>query len=107
MGIHKVLYLPNSPKLLLGWDLLEQLEAELKFESGRIEFTVKEDQLIKVLSLALINTPIGTEILVEVQNQVYPGVWAAEVLGQAKLTSPIQIRLKLGAQPIQVKQYPL
>ena len=43
MGIHKLLYLPESPKSLLGRDLLEQLEAQIIFEKGKIELRVKDD----------------------------------------------------------------
>ena len=98
--------MPNSSKPLLGQDLLEQLEAEIKFE-GKLEFKVKEDQLIVVLSLALITTPAGTRIPDEVSDQVYPGVWAVETPGRAKNTAPIAIRIKLGAQLVRIKQYPL
>lgn len=41
MGIHKFLYMPGSPKSLLGRDLLEQLEAEITFKEGRMELKVK------------------------------------------------------------------
>ncbi|XP_077644843.1 uncharacterized protein LOC144247577 [Lonchura striata] len=40
-------------------------------------------------------------------DQVFPEVWASDVPGKAKNTSPIQIRLKEGKQPVRVKQYPL
>jgi len=31
VGIHKFLYMPGSPKPLLGHDILEQLNVEIKF----------------------------------------------------------------------------
>ena len=107
MGIHKFLYLPGSPKSLLGRDLLEQLEAEIVFESGKMELKIKEDQLINILSLALIQTEPKFEVPPEIVNQVYPGVWASEVPGKAKNAAPIVIKLKPGAEPVKMKQYPL
>lgn len=107
VGIHKFLYVPKSLKPLLGRDLLEQLGAEIKFESGKMEFRVNEDQLIEVLSLALITTPTGTGVPGEISNQVYPGVWATEAPGQAKTALPIKVKTKLGTQLIRIKQYPL
>ena len=52
-GIHKLLYTPGSLLLLLGRDLLEQQDAEIKFNRGKSELGLKEDQLIEILSLAL------------------------------------------------------
>lgn len=72
------LYMPNSPRPLLGWDLLEQLKAEIRFEKGKVELRVENDQLRKILSLALTNIPVALGIPEEVQNQVYLGVWASE-----------------------------
>ncbi|KAM4643374.1 LOW QUALITY PROTEIN: uncharacterized protein AAGF69_015585 [Amazona ochrocephala] len=90
-----------------GRDLLEQLEAEIKFEKGNIELRVGGDQLVEVLSLALINTPIDAGIPEEIQNQVNPGVWASEIPGKAKNAPPIMIKLRPGARPVRIKQYPL
>jgi len=87
------LYMPNSSKPLLGQDLLEQLEAEIKFE-GKLEFKVKEDHLIVVHTLALITTPAGTRIPDEVSDQVYPGVGVVETPGRAKNAAPIAFRIK-------------
>lgn len=80
VGIHKFLYMPNSPKPLLGQDFPERLEAEIKFRKGKLEFEVKDNQLIEVLSLALVTTPARTGIPDEVSYQVYPGVWVVENL---------------------------
>lgn len=107
IGIHKFLYLPGSPKSLLGRDLLEQLEAEIVFEKGKMELKIKEDQLINILSLALIQTEPKFEVPPEIVDQVYPGVWASEVPGKAKNAAPIVIKLKPGAEPVKIKQYPL
>lgn len=72
-----------------------------------MELRIGEEQLINVLSLALIQTDPKSEIPLEIINQVYPGVWATEVSGRAKNVTPIIIKLKPGEKPIKVKQYPL
>lgn len=107
IGIHRFLYLPNSPKPLLGRDLLEQLEARIVFRKGQIEFQVQEQQLTEVLSLALLQTECHSKIPSEILDSVYPGVWASEAPGKAKSASPVVIKLKSGAQPVRIKQYPL
>ncbi|XP_010174935.2 uncharacterized protein LOC104531672, partial [Antrostomus carolinensis] len=101
------LYLPNSPKPLLGRDLLEQLGANIIFEKGKIKFQIKEKQLIEILSLALLQTQSELEIPPEITDQVYPGVWATEVPGRAKNAVPIVIKLKSESKPVKIKQYPL
>lgn len=75
VGIHRFLYMPNSPKSLLGRDLLGQLDAEIKFEAGEVRFRVKDESIIELLSLALITTLVGTRIPEEIRDQVYPGIW--------------------------------
>ncbi|XP_069724114.1 protein NYNRIN-like [Phaenicophaeus curvirostris] len=107
IGIHRFLYLPNSPKPLLGRDLLEQLEAKIVFQKGKVKFQVQEQQLVEVLSLALLQTQHHLEIPTEVLDSVYPGIWASEVPGRAKNASPIIIKLKSEARPVRIKQYPL
>jgi len=72
--------MPNSPKPLLVQDFPERLEAEIKFRKGKLEFKVKDNQLIEVLSLAFVTTPARTGIPDEVSDQVYPGVWVVENL---------------------------
>jgi len=59
------------------------------------------------LNIGLINTPAGSGVPEEVQNQVYPGVWATEAPGKAKNASPIIVKLKQGTQPVRIRQYPL
>ena len=110
VGIHQFLYLPNSPKPLLGRDLLERLEAEIIFRQGIMELKVKENQLIEILSLALMDP--GTSVTstpenAEITNQVYPEVWATGIPGRARHVVPITVELKEGAKPIRQKQYPL
>jgi len=56
-GVHKFLYMPNSPKALLGRDSLEHLGAKITFEKGEITLEVKDRQYIQVLSLLLTSPP--------------------------------------------------
>jgi len=56
-GIHKFFYMPNSPKALLGRDLLEQLGARITFEKREITLEAKDQQYIQVLSLFLTSPP--------------------------------------------------
>ncbi|XP_014812226.1 PREDICTED: endogenous retrovirus group K member 25 Pol protein-like [Calidris pugnax] len=110
IGIHRFLYLPHSPKSLLGRDLLEQLGAVIVFNQGAMELKVKEDQLIEILSLALIHSEkptVSSPELEEIINQVCPEVWATGTPGRAKNATPIVIELKEGASPVRQKQYPL
>jgi len=48
VGIPKFLYMPGSPKPLLGHDVLEQLNVEIKFS--------RENWRLKIISLALTQT---------------------------------------------------
>uniref|UniRef100_A0A8U8AXK5 ribonuclease H n=1 Tax=Geospiza parvula TaxID=87175 RepID=A0A8U8AXK5_GEOPR len=89
MGIHQFLYLPNSPKPLLGRDLLENLGAIIKFNRDKLEFRVNEEQLIRILS------------------EAYPLVWATDIPGKSKQAIPIIIELIPGARPVVKRQYPL
>ena len=43
----------------------------------------------------------------KIQDQVYPGVWASGIPGKAKNAKLIEIKLKPGAAPVRIKQYPL
>ena len=83
--------------------MLEQLEAEIIFEKGKRELRIGEEQLINVLSLALIQTDPKREIPLEIIHQVYPGVWATQVPGRANNVTPIIIKLKPGEKPVKVK----
>ncbi|KAK4810138.1 hypothetical protein QYF61_009533 [Mycteria americana] len=108
VGIHKFLYLPEAPRPLLGRDLLEQLNAEIRFKDGEIEFKIPEESHIEILSLALTEPQVREEeIMQEIKDQVYPGVWASGIPGKAKNAELVVVKLKEGARPIRVKQYPL
>lgn len=106
-GIHKFLYLPRSPRHLLGRDLLEQLQVTIQFKNGEVILEVNDEQYIEALSLMLTAIQTEGEISEEIINQVFPGVWASSVPGRAKNAPPILIKLKEGKQPVRIKQYPL
>ncbi|KAK1204014.1 POL5 protein, partial [Pygoscelis papua] len=84
------------------------LEAKIFFKDGQMKLKVKEEELVSLLSLTVLQT-LGKkeEIPSEILDQVYPGVWASEVPGKAKHVKPIEIHLKQGAQIVRIKQYPL
>lgn len=46
IGTHKFLCMPNAPKSLLQRDLLEKLEAEIKFKNGEIQIKVRDNERI-------------------------------------------------------------
>ncbi|KAK4810386.1 hypothetical protein QYF61_022092 [Mycteria americana] len=98
----------EAPRPLLGRDLLEQLNAEIRFKDGEIEFKIPEENHIEILSLALTEPQVREEeIMQEIKDQVYPGVWASGIPGKAKNAELVVVKLKGGARPIRVKQYPL
>lgn len=110
IGIHRFLYLPNSPKSLLRRDLLEQLETTTEFNQANIELKVREEQLTEILSVAMIDSEIFWKSEIDVEeifNQVHPGVWASEGPGKSKNAIPIIIELKEGVSLVNKRQYPL
>ena len=86
---------------------MEQLNATIIFRKGQIEFKIEDTKLTKILSLALIQIIEKGEIPQDILDQVYPGVWASGTPGRAKNADPIEIKLKPGARPVKIKQYPL
>ena len=82
---------------------MEHLEAEITFKQGNMELKVKENRLIEILSLALMDP--GSSVTSapeneEITNQVYPGVWAMGIPGRAKHVASITVELKEEAKPI-------
>ena len=65
------------------------------------------EQLIEVLSLALIDAPVDAGVPEKIQNRVYPGVWATEMPGRAKSASLIVVKVQQGTQSVRIRQYPL
>uniref|UniRef100_A0A8U8C2L6 ribonuclease H n=1 Tax=Geospiza parvula TaxID=87175 RepID=A0A8U8C2L6_GEOPR len=98
MGIHQFLYLPNSPKPLLGRDLLENLGAIIKFNKDKLEFQVNEEQLITALSLTIscVEPKPENHNIERILSEAYPLVW-----------HPLLSDLKLGQGQVVRKQYPL
>jgi len=67
-----------------------------------MELKVKENQLIEILSLALMHpgSSVTSAPENEITNQVYPGVWAMGIPGRAKHVASITVELKEEAKPI-------
>ncbi|XP_057898237.1 uncharacterized protein LOC131094601 [Melospiza georgiana] len=109
MGIHQFLYLPNSPKPLLGRDLLENLGAIIKFNKDKLEFQVNDEQLITALSLTIscVGPKPENHNFERILSKTYPLVWATDIPGKSKRATPIVVELKVGARPVVRKQYPL
>ncbi|XP_058719379.1 uncharacterized protein LOC131592117 [Poecile atricapillus] len=102
-------YLPNSPKPLLGRDLLENLGAVLKFNKDQLEFQVNEEQLITALSLTIscVEPKPESHNFEQILSKAYPLVWATDIPGKSKQAAPIVVELKAGTKPVKKKQYPL
>lgn len=65
-GIHKFLYLPKSPKHLLGRNLLKQLQVTIKFKNGEVILEVNDEQYIQALSLMLTAVQVEGKISEEI-----------------------------------------
>ncbi|KAK4814847.1 hypothetical protein QYF61_027821 [Mycteria americana] len=64
-------------------------------------FKIPEENHIEILSLALTEPQVREEeIMQEIKDQVYPGVWASGIPGKAKNVELVVVKLKEGAQPI-------
>lgn len=48
---HQFLYLPNSPKPLLGGNLLEKLNAEIKSREGDIQIKIPKTKYVEASNL--------------------------------------------------------
>ncbi|XP_027593940.2 uncharacterized protein LOC113996813 [Pipra filicauda] len=72
-----------------------------------MQLKVKENELIEILSLALIQPQISGEVPPAIYDQIYPGVWADGTPGRARHAQPVTVRLKPGTRPVRIKQYPL
>uniref|UniRef100_A0A8C5TGM6 ribonuclease H n=1 Tax=Malurus cyaneus samueli TaxID=2593467 RepID=A0A8C5TGM6_9PASS len=103
---HQFLYMPNFPKPLLGRDLLEKLEVEIKFskEEG-VKVIIPESKFVEAATI-LIQECCG-EIPKEVEDAVIPIVWANGFPGRFKRVEPVNITLKTGATLVRQIQYPL
>lgn len=54
VGIHRFLYMATVPKPLIGRDLLEKLQAKIKFTPEGVQIKVNDEELINVLSLVML-----------------------------------------------------
>lgn len=106
-GVHKFLYLPNSPKALLGTYLLEQLQAIVTFKEEEIILEVNNQQYIEILSLILTTTDPVEEIREEIISQVFPGVWATDVPGKAKKEPQYRSNSKRENNQLELNNTPL
>lgn len=98
--------MPKSPKPLMGRDLLDKLEVEIKFCKGKgIQVIIPEAKFVKAAAL-FIQEDCG-EIPTEVENAVIPIVWPSDCPGRSKWAEPVSIAIKPGATPVRQKQYPL
>lgn len=88
--------MPKSPKPLMGRDLLEKLEVEIKFFEGKgIQVIIPETKFVKATALFI--QEYCSEIPTEVENAVIPIVWASDFPGRSKWAEPVSIALKPGA----------
>lgn len=53
---HQFVYLPGALKPLIGRDLLEKLEAEIKFKEGEVEVLIPESKYIQASCYRRINS---------------------------------------------------
>ncbi|XP_009324031.1 PREDICTED: protein NYNRIN-like [Pygoscelis adeliae] len=105
---HQFLYLPGAPKPLIGRDLLEKLEAEIKFKNGEVEVSIPESKFVQASILLLQEIEqVKRKIPAEVEDAVIPVVWAGEIPGKSKRAEPVRIDLIPGSTPVRLKQYPL
>ena len=105
---HQFLYLPGAPKPLIGRDLLEKLEAEIKFKEREVEVLIPESKYIQASVFLLQEDKLVTgEIPTEVEEAVVPFVWAGEAPGRSKRAEPVRIDLKPQSAPVRLKQYPM
>lgn len=79
-GIHDFLYMPNSPESLLGRYFLEKLQVTITFKNGEIFLEVNDQKYMEVLTLMLTAIEVEEEISEEIMTQVFPGVWAFNLL---------------------------
>ncbi|KAJ7426286.1 hypothetical protein WISP_17381 [Willisornis vidua] len=72
---HLFLYMPNSPKSLLGRDLLEKLEAEIKFtKGGEIKVIIPETKYMEAATPFVQESRSEIPIEVEKAEDIYPVV---------------------------------
>ncbi|KAK1346800.1 LOW QUALITY PROTEIN: hypothetical protein QTO34_000660 [Cnephaeus nilssonii] len=95
--INEFLYLPDCPVPLMLRDLLAKMGAEITFApDGSAQLRLGEETSPMILSLANLN-----------KEKEFLLVWAeGNPPGLAKDHAPVLIELKLGTQPVKIRQYP-
>lgn len=94
--------MPNSPKSVLRQDLLEHLEATIIFKEVEMDLRVKNEQLIEILSLSLIQQKSKKRTSLKQKKSLIrhiQGVWVSEVPGKAKNALPVKVEMKRGGLP--------
>ena len=111
---HSFLVVPDSPCPLLGRDLLTKLGAQIHFMPGGPQMTDLHNQPISVLTLRLEDEyrlhqePPSQNHNIEPWLQQFPEAWAeTRGMGLAKHCPALFIEVKPGADPVQVRQYPM
>ncbi|KAM9590855.1 uncharacterized protein ACIBXB_005903 [Morphnus guianensis] len=98
---HEFLYLPGAPKPLIGRDLLEKLEAEIKFKEREVEVLIPESKYIQASVFLLQEDRQGSEVIPkDVEEAAIPFVWAGEIPGRSKRAEPVRIDLKPESTPL-------
>ena len=76
---------------MLGRDLLEKLEAEIRFKDGEVNVLIPESKPVQATVFLLQeDKTLGTSIPAEVENAVISLVWARGVPGKAKNAEPVK-----------------
>lgn len=102
--------MPNPLRPLIGRDLLEKLEAEIKFQNGEAEVLIPESKYVQGSVLLLqdsISSESRNDALSELEDTVIPMVWAGKVPGKSKRAKPVKIDVEPGSSPLRLKQYPI
>lgn len=80
--------MPGAPKPQIGRDLLEKLQAEIRFQNGGVKVCIPESKLAEALIFMLKETKTnGHGFPKEILDAVVPFVWSGEMSGKAKKCS--------------------
>ena len=106
--------IPECPFPLLGRDLLTKMEAQIHFLPGETEILDQAGRPIQVLTIQLEDEyrphqkPASPPVDIQKWLDEFPEAWAETGgTGFARHRPPVYIELKPGADPVQVRQYPM
>ena len=109
-GISTFLYMPDSPKGLLGRDLLEQLETKITFKNGDIILEVKDQRYVEMLGLMLAisetKTEDGEKINKKIIDQVFPGHGLLIYQGEKRMCLWCKSNLQKESNQTELKSIP-